>query len=51
MLECSFMLSVFFSSKAEGFDGSLGEGTSIQDGGRHGVQPLHDSVGEIVMNH
>ena len=38
-------------SKAEGFDATAGEGTSIQDGGCHGVQPQYDSVGEIVMNH
>ena len=40
-----------FPSKAEGFDATAGEGTSIQDGGRLGVQPQHDCVGEIVMNH
>ena len=48
MLESSF---ISFCSKAEWFDETAGEGTSIQDGGCHGVQPQYDSVGEIVIYH
>ena len=46
-----YLKSIFFRFIAARFDATAGEGSSIQDGGPHSVQPLNDSVGEIVMNH
>ena len=47
----TYLKRFFFRFKDARFDATAGEGSSIQDGGRHSVQPLYDSVGEVVMNH